>query len=556
MVVSFFLVYPDGATTLSLGTQNYTVTGKQTASLTIPDRCYPGPSGYKIYAYEQTQTSFGTFSYSDPFTLPQAPPVIQFAFVAGNDALIISRSNTATSDAIDLDSSDSVYFQINPANGGCATAQGCIISVILDGSQSNYALSDIPGNQTYPLYDNLGPLSIGSHTLKVTISNGNLTAPTSIQQTFSVKSAVDLFPFTPTGWSSSIVVAKSATSTVDATPLTDADALYLDVAIKNTGRGATAAFLASIKIDSTTFATYSVPNGLASNSTWSMTGISIGTLTGGTHQITLTADSQSEVQESNESNNAAVKSVVITAPSIALEEPTGTPIANGTGQVLFPGILPGASSSLTFTVRDPGTGSLTGLAINFVGANASDFAVTSALTSTIVAGGSASFSITFSPSAAGTRQAVLQISNNVSGMSPYSISISGIGYTQQQQWREVNYGTSNNTGNAADDAAPMGDHISNFLKFATGLSPATPDAPPGVLSNDTDPMTFHYTRNTDALADGFSFVVEWIDDLSSGQWQSSGVTETYVDGHIQDVAASIPRGGAMQRYVRLRVTKR
>jgi len=85
----------------------------------------------------------------------------------------------------------------------------------------------------------------------------------------------------------------------------------------------------------------------------------------------------------------------------------------------------------TFTIENTGGASLnlTGSSpyVSISGANAADFSVTSIPSSTITTGGTTTFDITFTPSAAGTRSASLSIANNDSDENPYDFSIQGTG---------------------------------------------------------------------------------------------------------------------------------
>jgi subtilisin-like proprotein convertase family protein len=84
----------------------------------------------------------------------------------------------------------------------------------------------------------------------------------------------------------------------------------------------------------------------------------------------------------------------------------------------------------TFTIQNTGTATLnlTGSPLVVVGGtHAADFSVTTAPASSVAAGGSTTFQVTFNPSANGTRSATLSIANNDSDENPYNFSIQGTG---------------------------------------------------------------------------------------------------------------------------------
>jgi hypothetical protein len=92
----------------------------------------------------------------------------------------------------------------------------------------------------------------------------------------------------------------------------------------------------------------------------------------------------------------------------------------------------GATVVRTFTIQNTGSGALSLSGTPLValsGTNAADFSVTTAPAASVAAGGSTTFSITFDPSASGTRTATVSITNSDSTKSPYPFAIQGTGTT-------------------------------------------------------------------------------------------------------------------------------
>ncbi|WP_107851571.1 DUF4347 domain-containing protein [Oceanimonas marisflavi] len=85
------------------------------------------------------------------------------------------------------------------------------------------------------------------------------------------------------------------------------------------------------------------------------------------------------------------------------------------------------SVSRTFTINNTGTAELALGSVVISGANAADFSVTSQPTTSIAAGGSTTFTVSFDPAAAGIRTAALSVSTNDSDENPFNFSISGTG---------------------------------------------------------------------------------------------------------------------------------
>ncbi|PWA05442.1 choice-of-anchor D domain-containing protein [Flavobacterium psychrotolerans] len=89
------------------------------------------------------------------------------------------------------------------------------------------------------------------------------------------------------------------------------------------------------------------------------------------------------------------------------------------------------TTTRTFTILNTGTSPLNVGAITFFGTNASDFSVTNAPSSIVIAGTSTTFTVTFNPSGTGIRTASISIANNDSSESPYDFTIQGNGANQE-----------------------------------------------------------------------------------------------------------------------------
>ena len=99
-----------------------------------------------------------------------------------------------------------------------------------------------------------------------------------------------------------------------------------------------------------------------------------------------------------------------------------------------------SSGSLTFASQNVGTTSATQLvtlnntgsaalsitSIAVTGTNAGDFAQTNTCGASVAAGGNCSISVTFTPTAAGSRGASVTITDNAAG-SPHTVALSGAG---------------------------------------------------------------------------------------------------------------------------------
>lgn len=103
------------------------------------------------------------------------------------------------------------------------------------------------------------------------------------------------------------------------------------------------------------------------------------------------------------------------------------------------------------------------------------------------------------------------------------------------------------------DADPDRDGNSNFLEWALHLDPLKPDGFTPALVRDGDFLLFSYQRRRIAPGEA-SFRVEWSDTLQN--WTHEEVVTAPanpVDGTRESVTASIPKGDAGRRFVRVRI---
>ena len=126
--------------------------------------------------------------------------------------------------------------------------------------------------------------------------------------------------------------------------------------------------------------------------------------------------------------------------------------------------------------------------------------------------------------------------------------------TAAETWRQLYFGTTSNTGNAADTFDANNDGENNLIEFATAQSPhaatlalTTLALPPG--SN----LEFTYTRNKDAFLEGYLFDVQYSDTLAA-PWISAGPGTVLLEGPPQSVRAVFPAGSTGRRFTRLKIT--
>jgi hypothetical protein len=118
---------------------------------------------------------------------------------------------------------------------------------------------------------------------------------------------------------------------------------------------------------------------------------------------------------------------VATPAEIAIQKSGGIEIqSNDSAHSLGP-VLVGGNQSLTFSISNTGAQNLTGLSISKNGTHSADFALGSLGASSLGAGNSTTFTVTFTPSSGGNRSTQLLVASNDSNENPFVINATGFG---------------------------------------------------------------------------------------------------------------------------------
>jgi hypothetical protein len=129
----------------------------------------------------------------------------------------------------------------------------------------------------------------------------------------------------------------------------------------------------------------------------------------------------------NGTNTGSIASFT-TGPEIAVEQPLLTNLVDGSASVGLPDALVETTTPvMTFTIRNVGNLDLTGLSISKDGADSDDFTVSGPVSTTVVGGGSTTFTVSFSPGALGARTAAIHIANNDVDENSFDINLTGNG---------------------------------------------------------------------------------------------------------------------------------
>jgi hypothetical protein len=117
----------------------------------------------------------------------------------------------------------------------------------------------------------------------------------------------------------------------------------------------------------------------------------------------------------------------IPSPEVAVLSPTNTNL-NDNGSANFGTVTTGEEKFLSFTLKNIGDATMTGIVPTIVPSAASgDYTVTTPPDTSIPPGGSSVFTVRFVPAANGKRAAKLQIANNDFDENPFDINLTGAG---------------------------------------------------------------------------------------------------------------------------------
>jgi hypothetical protein len=116
------------------------------------------------------------------------------------------------------------------------------------------------------------------------------------------------------------------------------------------------------------------------------------------------------------------------APDISIQQPAGSNLTDGAAKKSFGTVKIGKSGAAkTFTIKNTGTTKLTKLAIKVSGAGRNDFVVGALGKTSLAAGTSTTFKVTFKPTAKGARKADIQIASNDPDENPFDFKLVGEG---------------------------------------------------------------------------------------------------------------------------------
>jgi hypothetical protein len=184
---------------------------------------------------------------------------------------------------------------------------------------------------------------------------------------------------------------------------------------------------------------------------------------------------------------------VLPTPEIAIQQ-AGSDLASSATKALGSAAV-GSILDLAFTISNTGEAELTLDGSPRVAVSgSSDFTVTSQpANSTVLPGGSDTFTVCFTPTGNGPKSATLSIANNDDDENPFVINLTGTATTASALFTSTITSGSSLTGNdTLPNATPFGDGVENLLKYAFNMNLAGPDAstlPPGTGTSGLPSIT-------------------------------------------------------------------
>lgn len=147
----------------------------------------------------------------------------------------------------------------------------------------------------------------------------------------------------------------------------------------------------------------------------------------GTTSITVTGAQQGRYYYAQVTRNGITSNIEICGvqPSAVISVSlNGTPVPSG--QSTDAGsIAPGETNTLTFSVFNNGVLQLGNLSLSITGTNQDEFDLGSLSATTLAPGQTATFSVTFSPTSAGSKSATVSIASDAANNNPYSLPLTG-----------------------------------------------------------------------------------------------------------------------------------
>lgn len=462
------------------------------------------------------------------------------------DKVVLSKTPGTNTNDTGFTDKDQFYLDFAPVNSGTAeTGGGWTDTIYLDGVvRASRVRSGSLAKNTYITREDvdLGPITPGTHVVKVVLDSGNDVVESnggdnSFEKTFTVTAAPrpNLAFTKPAGWGGKVIVANAPGLKTDSATLYSSDDVYVSFAPLNNGKTTVSTpWTATLTLNDIYLTEQSTSAQIKVNAYSSnFTDIAVGKIAPGVYTLRVALDSNNDIDETYEddSDNAFERTVIVVAPSnnallssltpgtgnlspafaantiaytinvpypvttIALtpaaaeshakikvngnavisgkstgnmslsvgsnpfstvvtaqdgsttktyavtvnrsppaplmivEQPQGASLTNNTSTIHLPAADVGATSSVTFTLRNVGTADLTGLVLSAIGGNSGDFTPGGLSSTTLAPGASLTFQVSATPHGLGLRSSTLRIASNDATQNPFNVPLDVLGTT-------------------------------------------------------------------------------------------------------------------------------
>jgi hypothetical protein len=405
------LVFPSQAIDTTSAAQTITVTNTGLGPLTVSGIATTG-------SYSQTNTCAGPVApaasctisvFFTPTATGSAPGNVQVNDNAGNSPQSVTLTGTGAKDPVGL-SPTSLSFGNQPVNSSSSVQ----VIKLTNNTGGKLTIKNIAASANFSQTNNCGTggAAGGTCTINVTFTPttfGNVTGTLTLTDSYST--SPQTLPLTGVG-----VVAGAGFSPASLT--------FADQAV---GTSSAMQAVTMTNIGSAALA---------------ITSVSVAGTNGGDFSETTNCGTSLAVAASCTINVAfaptasGARSASITVADSALGSPQGFPIS-GTGIAPAVGLSPASvtfasqavgttSAAAVVTLSNSGSAALTIGGVSITGSNSGDFSQSNSCGASLAPATSCAIDVTFTPLAAGTRQATLSISDNATG-TPQTIALTGTG---------------------------------------------------------------------------------------------------------------------------------
>lgn len=316
-----------------------------------------------------TEGNEGDNSYTKTITVspPNLPNLTPYQPSGWSDMIVVSTTTGGTTDSSPLMTTNTLYVDWAITNNGTVGAGSFTTSLYVDGTLKNsWNIPSLAAGSSYSVQDySIGSLTQGNHIITITADSGNaITESSELDNSYTKNITVNspnqnlpnLSPYQPNGWSDKIVVSTVTNTSTDSSSFSTTNILYVDWAVDNNGGAAAGAFNVSLYVDGTLKTSWSHPSTLSVGSYTFIQDYVLGSLSAGTHTISITADSGNTVAEGNESDNSYSKTITVsqaTAPAPTLIAPANNSPSLSTTPSFSWSAVPGASGYRILIASNP-----------------------------------------------------------------------------------------------------------------------------------------------------------------------------------------------------------